>query len=203
MKTNEMKVLTVGGTPRERGRAIGESLREDIHAVMEKHEQAIDKRPGYSVKEYYTAFDQFGAYLDAVKKWAPDLLEEVWGMAEGANIEPYRMFRFQLIDEERWLNTGPGLMVSGFAIPTIPWQMMTRTGLRNSPSQSLAAQGRVMQTPVHAWPPWRQGQSTGKAPLGSMISRLPCAPGMIRTIRFAVTTRRIPRLVLSPIQPVR
>ena len=42
MKTNEMKVLTVGGTPRERGRVIGESLREDIHAVMEKHEQAID-----------------------------------------------------------------------------------------------------------------------------------------------------------------
>jgi len=100
MKTNEMKVLTVGGAPRERGQAIGEGLREDIHAVMEKHEQAIDKRPGYSVKDYYAAFDQFGAYLDAVKKWAPGLLDEVWGMAEGANIEPYKMFRFQLIDED-------------------------------------------------------------------------------------------------------
>jgi len=43
MNTNEMKVLMVGGAPRERGRAIGESLREDIHAVMAKHEQAIDR----------------------------------------------------------------------------------------------------------------------------------------------------------------
>lgn len=95
-----MKVLTIGGTPRERGRAIGESLREDIHTVMAKHEQALDKRPGYSVKEYYAALDKFSVHLEAVKKWAPSLLEEVWGMAEGAHIEPRRMFRFQLIDED-------------------------------------------------------------------------------------------------------
>jgi len=100
MKTSELNVLTVGGTPRERGRAIGESLREDIHEVMEKHDQAIDNRPGYSVKDYYAAFDKFSAHLDAAKKWAPGLLEEVWGMAEGAYIEPERMFRFQLIDED-------------------------------------------------------------------------------------------------------
>jgi len=100
MKTSELNVLTVGGTPRERGRAIGESLREDIHEVMEKHDQAIDNRPGYSVKDYYSAFDEFSAHLNAAKKWAPGLLEEVWGMAEGAHIEPERMFRFQLIDED-------------------------------------------------------------------------------------------------------
>jgi len=95
-----MKVLTIGGTPRERGRAIGESLREDIHTVMAKHEQALDQRPGYSVKEYYAALDKFSMHLEAVKKCAPSLLEEVWGMAEGAHIEPRRMFRFQLIDED-------------------------------------------------------------------------------------------------------
>ncbi len=100
MNTSEMKVLTVGGSPRERGRAIGESLREDIHTVMEKHEQAICKRLGFPPKDYYAAFDEFSAYLDAVNKWAPALLEEVWGMADGANIEPEKMFRFQLMDED-------------------------------------------------------------------------------------------------------
>ena len=95
-----MKVLTVGGTPRERGRAIGESLRDDIHVVMEKHEQAINGRPGHSFKDYYAAFDKFSFYLDGAKKWAPDLLEEVWGMAEGANIEPEMAFRNQLMDED-------------------------------------------------------------------------------------------------------
>lgn len=100
MNTSEMKVLTVCGTPRERGRAIGESLRDDIHAVMEKHEQAVNGRPGHSLRDYYAAFDKFSSYLDAAKKWAPDLLEEVWGMAEGANIEPERAFRYQLMDED-------------------------------------------------------------------------------------------------------
>ena len=100
VNTSEMKVLTVGGTPRERGHAIGESLREDIQVVMEKHEQAIDTRKGYSLGNYYAAFDNFSAHLDAARKWTPDLLEEVWGMAEGANIEWKRMFRYKMMDED-------------------------------------------------------------------------------------------------------
>lgn len=105
MNTNEMRVLTVGGTPRERGRTIGESLREDIHEVLAKHDDAIDSRPGYSLNDYYAAFDKFSDYLGAVEKWAPGLLEEVWGLAEGANIEPQRAFRFQLIDEDWFFDT--------------------------------------------------------------------------------------------------
>jgi isopenicillin-N N-acyltransferase-like protein len=95
MNTNEMKVLTVSGTPRERGQIIGESLHEDIHAVLAKHDDAIDRRPGYSLSDYYAAFDQYADYLGAVEKWAPGLLEEVWGLAEGANIEPQAGFRIE------------------------------------------------------------------------------------------------------------
>jgi hypothetical protein len=99
MKTNEMKVLTVSGTPRERGLAIGESLRADIHAIVEKHEQSVAGLPGYSVEKYFAAFDEYRNHLGAIKKWAPDLLEEVLATAEAAGIEPGRFLRFQLIDE--------------------------------------------------------------------------------------------------------
>lgn len=99
MKTSEMRVLKVGGTPRERGLAIGESLRDDIHAIVEKHEQSVAKLPGYSVDRYFAAFDKYRNHLGAIKKWAPDLLEEVYATAEAAGIEAERFLRFQLIDE--------------------------------------------------------------------------------------------------------
>jgi predicted choloylglycine hydrolase len=100
MKTDQMKILTVGGSPHERGRSIGESLRENIHTVLALHAQALDRRPGYSATEYFAAFDRFHAHLGAVEKWAPDLLEEVWGLAEGANISRETAFRLQLGDED-------------------------------------------------------------------------------------------------------
>ena len=99
MKTSELKVLTVSGTPRERGLTIGESLREDIHAIVEKHEQSVALGPGYSVDQYFAAFDAYRDHLGAIKKWAPDLLEEVYATAEAAGIEADRFLRFQLIDE--------------------------------------------------------------------------------------------------------
>jgi predicted choloylglycine hydrolase len=94
-----MKVLKVSGTPRERGLAIGESLREDIHAIVEKHEQSVASQPGYTVEQYFSAFDVYRKHLGAITKWAPDLLEEVNATAEAAGIEPDRFLRFQLIDE--------------------------------------------------------------------------------------------------------
>ena len=99
MKTNELKVLTVSGTPRERGHLIGESLRDDIHAIVDKHEQSVAKLPGYSVEQYFAAFDAYRDHLGSINKWAPDLLEEVYAIAEAAGIEQERFLRFQLIDE--------------------------------------------------------------------------------------------------------
>jgi len=95
-----MPVLTVGGTPRERGRAIGETLREDIRVVYAKHEASISDRPGFDLQHYQAAFDTFGRFEDAVAKWGPDLLEEVRGLAEGANIPFQTAFRAQLGDED-------------------------------------------------------------------------------------------------------
>jgi len=99
MQTSELKVLTVSGTPRQRGLTIGESLRDDIHAIVDKHEQSVARLPGYSVEQYFAAFDAYRDHLGSINKWAPDLLEEVYAIAEAAGIEQERFLRFQLIDE--------------------------------------------------------------------------------------------------------
>jgi hypothetical protein len=100
MKTQDMKVVDASGPPRERGRMIGESLREEVRALNEIHLDAVNRRPGYSAEGYYTAFRAYSRHRAAVESLAPDLLEEVWGMAEGAGVSREDAFRMQLGDED-------------------------------------------------------------------------------------------------------
>ena len=99
MQTQEIKVLTLKGTPKERGSVIGETLREDIHAIMEKHDDSIAKLPGYDLKNYYAAFDKYNDHYTAIKRWAPDILQEIYSTAKAANVDQKRFLRFQLLDE--------------------------------------------------------------------------------------------------------
>src|SRR5262249_18402406 len=46
-------------------------------------------------------------YLPTLKKWTPELLDEIQGIAEGAAVDFETMLVFQLIDEY-WVN-GPGV----------------------------------------------------------------------------------------------
>ena len=105
MKTQNMKVLTVGGKPRERGRAIGEALRGDIHIMLQKYQQTVAATRHLPPTKYFPAFDEYSEHLAAVEKWTPDLLEEVWGIAEGAGISKKQAFRLQLLDEDWFFNT--------------------------------------------------------------------------------------------------
>jgi predicted choloylglycine hydrolase len=100
MNTGEMKVLSIGGTPRERGRAIGESLRDDINTVLAKYRSSVEPGRGYSANKYFMALDAYSQHLAAAQKWTPGLVEEIWGLAEGASIAKEDAFRLQLLDED-------------------------------------------------------------------------------------------------------
>lgn len=65
MNTSEMRVLTVTGVPRERGRVIGETLCHDVRAVVDKLELAIATGRGYSSRDYFAALDRYGDYVAA------------------------------------------------------------------------------------------------------------------------------------------
>ncbi|MDH3740358.1 MAG: C45 family peptidase [Hyphomicrobiales bacterium] len=99
MKTRDMKVVTLNGAPRDRGRRLGETLREDIRIVLEKRDAMIAEH-GYRPEDYWAALDKHCDFGPAIQRWTPDLAAEVEGLAEGAAIDPDTAFRLQLLDED-------------------------------------------------------------------------------------------------------
>ena len=98
----DFQVLVLDGTARERGRAHGEALRQQIHEMVglwkENIAQDIKRNPDAFLMELVQETD----FFPAVRHWTPNLLEEVEGIAEGADIDFQTIFARQLSDEEPW-----------------------------------------------------------------------------------------------------
>jgi isopenicillin-N N-acyltransferase-like protein len=98
----ELITLTLSGPPLQRGRVHGETLREKICELITLWKDSLSEtykmRPDDYISEFLGSTD-FGA---AITKWTPALMEEVRGIAEGANIDLQTLFAFQCVDEEWW-----------------------------------------------------------------------------------------------------
>lgn len=93
-------MLTLKGSARERGRAHGEALRGSIHGAMERWKAGLSRPEGTSVDDYLDVFSRATDFATAIGEHAPDLMEEIHGIAEGSNLPSETMFAMQLIDEE-------------------------------------------------------------------------------------------------------
>jgi len=100
MKTDAMPTLVVEGGFRDRGRAIGEALRDQIAQCMDSIEHTGEKDRGILAKEFRTEFLRETGFLATIADHTPELLDEVRGIAEGANQPFERMLYAQLMDEE-------------------------------------------------------------------------------------------------------
>jgi len=91
-----MRFVTLEGTPRERGRIHGETLRSEILELMERFRD--DTR-----QECLHPLIERTGLLAAAEKWTPDLVEEVRGIGEGAGLDFKTIFAWQLVEEVGWL----------------------------------------------------------------------------------------------------
>jgi isopenicillin-N N-acyltransferase-like protein len=91
--------LLLQGAPRDRGRAHGESLRALIHELMMAWEDDVAAETDLWLDDYLRAFRTETDFLSAAARWAPDLLEEVRGIAEGACLPFDTCFALQCMDE--------------------------------------------------------------------------------------------------------
>ena len=136
----KLEVLVLEGTARERGRAHGEALRDLIHEHHARWTRALNKQTGMDEQAYLDRLLAQTDFIPAIERWTPDLLEEVRGIAEGANIDFRYTFARQLSDEEPWFRremesgsddeTGGGLACSSIGLsarddrPTVIGQNM-------------------------------------------------------------------------------
>ena len=98
----KMRVLELSGTPRERGRQHGEELREPIGRHYDLYRENIEQDTGLSSQEYLDQFLANTNFLPAAEKYAPDLLDELRGIAEGSGRSFQEVFARMLSDEDPW-----------------------------------------------------------------------------------------------------
>ena len=108
-ETSKIKVLTLEGSPKERGYIHGETLKTEIIEILERYKYSLkinyNKNPDQLI-DYFLSNTNF---LTAVKKWSPHLLEEIEGIAEGVGTEFKEIFAMQMVahDEGWWFFQNP------------------------------------------------------------------------------------------------
>lgn len=101
MDTRHLRVIELSGTPRQRGRAHGEELRDDIRQMIEKKKDALRVTVGAEPDQYISDFLAYARFDEAIRVYAPDLWEEVDGLSEGAGIS-LDIARFLQLTDEDW-----------------------------------------------------------------------------------------------------
>lgn len=135
----KMRVLELSGSPRQRGRQHGEELRELIGRHYDLYLENIEQDTGMNAKKYLDQFFAATDFIPAAEKYAPDLLEELHGIAEGSGRSFQEVFARMLSDEDPWYRQ---IVKYGRGVPEHCSCLGTREGGR-----SLIAQN--MDTPVY------------------------------------------------------
>lgn len=131
MRTEDLVVVECSGNPRQRGRAHGEALRALIAERIERWHAAIGAAYGMPAATFLPRFLAGTDFRTAIERHAPELGEEVSGIAEGAAIAEETAYAMQLMDEEWWFGKHAGHgHCSSFAVrpgegrPTLVGQTM-------------------------------------------------------------------------------
>lgn len=129
MKTSDMPVIELSGTPRERGRCYGEAAKALITEVAKRWHADLGNYGRNSLTAqsedpdtYLDGFLSETQYLHSIEKWTPDLLEEVKGIAEATGLDFKLILGLQLMDEEwvfglRRRLEKPSNKCTAFAVP--------------------------------------------------------------------------------------
>lgn len=96
------QVVEVAGDGYQRGRAHGESLRAPISDAFGRWMEWLAQRSGMDPSHYLDVFLEETPFLPTIEALAPDLLSEVRGIAEGADVPFRQALAWQCMDEYWW-----------------------------------------------------------------------------------------------------
>ena len=95
----QLKVIELEGTPYNRGLVHGQSLKEEIKQVISQWTKASEMMHDMKFDDIKNDFLEKTNYLDAIKKWTPELLDEIKGISDGSGIDYETIFLFQISEE--------------------------------------------------------------------------------------------------------
>ena len=98
-----LRIVVLEGSPYNRGLKHGRTLKGEINEVIGKWKTHLETDYKVEADAFIEKFFEKTDFLGAINRWTPDLLEEVRGVADGADIDFDTVLLFQLLDEE-WGN---------------------------------------------------------------------------------------------------
>ncbi len=103
-KKSRIPVLTLEGTPKERGQIHGETLKVKTLEVLERYKFLLRIKLNKDPDSEIDRMLNNTGFLAACKQWAPQLLEEVEGIAKGVGVDFNEIFAMHLAphDEGWW-----------------------------------------------------------------------------------------------------
>jgi hypothetical protein len=103
-----LRYLVIEGSPYERGVQHGEKLKKEIHEVVALWKADIKKTYQMEPDTFIAEFLKKTDFISSIKKHTPGILEELKGIADGAEVDFKTMYAIQLVDEF-WV-VGPELV---------------------------------------------------------------------------------------------
>jgi len=100
---SNLPILHLNGTPYENGFQHGKIMKNRIIELVGLWKNDIERNYQLPADEFIKIFLDSTNYVPAIKKWTPDLLEEIKGISAGSGIDFNTIFAFQLTDEI-WTN---------------------------------------------------------------------------------------------------
>jgi len=97
--TRELKMITLSGSGYELGLQHGEQLKEEIGGIISAWKENTSNALGQDADEVIEEFFEYADFDDAIKKWTPELYEEVKGIADGSEQKFNDVYVLNLLDE--------------------------------------------------------------------------------------------------------
>ncbi|MFC5046136.1 C45 family autoproteolytic acyltransferase/hydrolase [Aquimarina hainanensis] len=95
----KLKILHLSGTPYERGVQHGRLLKDEIKTVTDSLLADIGRTTKEEPLTFIKRFLSKTNFVSSMKKWTPNLLEEIKGISDGSGIPHEIIFMHQLGDE--------------------------------------------------------------------------------------------------------
>jgi hypothetical protein len=95
----KLRIVELKGTPYEGGQTHGRSLKPEIQELIKRWKADLEKTHKVPAKAFIEKLLEASDFKPAIERWTPGLLDEVYGIADGAGVDFPTMYAFQLIDE--------------------------------------------------------------------------------------------------------
>lgn len=99
MRTEDMPVIDLQGNARQRGRQHGEALRAPIRDITRRLRESLAEAHKLDPNTIIDDFLGHTSFPDAMRRWTPDVLEEIEGIIEGSGAAPNDVLVHNLADE--------------------------------------------------------------------------------------------------------